>query len=359
MTERRTHRVPIVGLVAGVFVVAIVALGITAWWTALAVERGHKGWPGEEVFVEIPQGASVGAIARRLAEAGVVARPLVFRIAAWQQGAERQLKAGEYRFDRPVTPRQVVQKLVAGQVYLRPITFPEGLTIDEMAAIYEQHALGAAHEFVTAARDVSLIADLDAKAPDLEGYLFPDTYQLPRQAPVTILIRHMVQRFRTVVGPDGAARAAARGRTVREIVTLASLVEKETAKDEERPVVAGVYANRVRVGMGLQCDPTVIYALRRRGRWTGNLTKENLQVDSPYNTYRFAGLPPGPIASPGKASLDAAFAPADVPFLYFVSRNDGSHVFATTLPEHNQNVRRFQIEFFRDKRARQRAERGG
>jgi len=138
------------------------------------------------------------------------------------------------------------------------------------------------------------------------------------------------------------------------VVTLASLVEKEASRDEERPIVAGVYANRLRLGMGLQCDPTVIYALKRQGKWTGNLTRRDLQVESPYNTYRYAGLPPGPIAAPGRASLEAALAPAEVPYLYFVSRNDGSHVFATTLEEHNRNVRQFQILYFRELRARER-----
>ncbi len=161
----------------------------------------------------------------------------------------------------------------------------------------------------------------------------------------------MVGRFREVFGPDERARAAALGHTVRQIVTLASLVEKETARDEERPVVAAVYWNRLRLGIGLQCDPTVIYALARAGRWTGNLTRQDLQFDSRYNTYRYAGLPPGPIAAPGRASLAAALAPADVPYLYFVSRNDGSHAFASTLSEHNANVRRFQVEYFRQQRA--------
>ena len=147
--------------------------------------------------------------------------------------------------------------------------------------------------------------------------------------------------------------AETHGLTSRQAVTLASLVEKETAVDAERPVVAAVYFNRLKIGMGMQCDPTVIYALQKAGRYTGNLTRENLQFDSPYNTYRYAGLPPGPIANPGLASLKAAVAPAEVDYLYFVSRNDGSHVFARTLDEHNQNVRKFQVEYFRQQRARQ------
>ena len=157
----------------------------------------------------------------------------------------------------------------------------------------------------------------------------------------------MVTAFRDVLTPEIVQRAAARGLSVRELLTLASLVEKETAKAAERPVVAAVYANRLRIGMGMQCDPTVIYALERVGKYTGNLTRDDLRFDSPYNTYRYAGLPPGPIASPGRASIEAAASPADVPYVYFVSRNDGSHVFSVTLDEHNRNVFEYQQKPFR------------
>jgi UPF0755 protein len=349
-SARRRRRVPAIVLVAVFVGGGILALGVAAWWVTIAVERPYKGWAGDEVFVEIPQGAGVIGVARRLADAGVIEDPRIFRLAVWQRGAERALKAGEYRFSHPMSPRRVVDMLARGDVYLQPITFPEGLAIDEMAAIFAQQGFGGADEFIEAAANPSLIADLDHAASDLEGYLFPDTYQLPRRAPASDLVKTMVARFRSIATEEAVSRASARGLSVRQWVTLASLVEKETGKDEERPLVAAVYANRTRIGMGLQCDPTVIYALKRAGRWDGNLTRENLQIDSPYNTYRYAGLPPGPIASAGRASLEAALAPADVDYLYFVSRNDGSHVFARTLAEHNQNVRRFQVEFYRQRR---------
>jgi UPF0755 protein len=160
----------------------------------------------------------------------------------------------------------------------------------------------------------------------------------------------MVQDFMKALTPQIIEAAEARHLTVRQFVTLASIVEKETGNKEERPLVAAVYSNRLRIGMGLQCDPTVIYALDRAGLYAGNLTRENLQFDSPYNTYRYAGLPPGPIASPGRASLDATAHPADVSYLYFVSKNDGSHAFATTLEEHNRNVQKYQIQYFRERR---------
>ena len=164
----------------------------------------------------------------------------------------------------------------------------------------------------------------------------------------------MVAEFEKVLSPDLRAKATARGLSVRELVTLASIVEKETGVAQERPMVAAVYTNRLRIGMGLQCDPTVIYALERAGRYDGNIRREDLSINSPYNTYRYPGLPPGPIAAPGLAALEAAAAPANVPYLYFVSRNDGTHVYASTLEEHNRNVRQFQVQYFRDKRSPER-----
>jgi UPF0755 protein len=338
---------------------AVLALGVAAWWVTLAVERPYQGWSGEEVFVEIPPGASVTAIAARLAAAGVIDDPRIFRVAVWQRGLERSLHAGEYRFTRPISPRRVAEVLASGEVHLRPVTFPEGLDLDEMATLFESAGLGPRQSFLEAAADVTLIADLDPVADDLEGYLFPDTYQLPRDAPARVLVRNMVGRFREVAAPMLADVQGEGPGAVRRWVTLASLVEKETSRDDERGLVAGVYANRLRIGMGLQCDPTVIFALKRAGEWAGNLTRANLQFDSPYNTYRYPGLPPGPIAAPGRGSLEAASAPADVKYLYFVSRNDGSHAFASTLAEHNANVRRFQIEYFRARRAAARTQEGG
>ena len=310
-------------------------------------DEPYQGYTAAEQFVEVPPGASPNTIGRRLAAAGVVRDLATFRYVLARSGQERRLKAGEYRFDRPLRPREVIDMLARGAVYLRPLTFREGLSIRQMAAIYEQAGFGPASEFTKAASNVSLINDLDPDARDLEGYLFPNTYSLPRRATASQLIEQMVAAFRAALTEDVKTRAAARGLSVRELVTLASIVEKETGKPDERPMVAAVYSNRLRIGMGLQCDPTVIYALERAGRYTGNLTREDLRFDSPYNTYRYAGLPPGPIASPGRASLDASASPADVPFIYFVSRNDGSHAFSSTLAEHNRNVFEYQIKPFR------------
>ena len=232
-------------------------------------------------------------------------------------------------------------------MYVINVTFPEGLTIADMSKIFESHGIGTAASFVEAAKDAALVHDLDPAAKDLEGYLFPETYALSRHTDAPKLIKLMVSRFDHVFTPELRQAAAARNLTVRQAVTLASIVEKETARPEERPLVAAVYTTRLRIGMPLQCDPTVIYALTKRGGYSGNIHKDDLSIDSPYNTYRYPGLPPGPIASPGRASLEAAVHPADADYLYFVSRNDGSHEFARTLDEHNRNVHKYQIEYFR------------
>ena len=333
-----------------VFVLLLVLLVIigAALFGVVLYQRAaqpFKGYDANEQFVELAPGSSPRAIGDKLVQSGVVSDPLTFRLALWRSGVARQLKAGEYRFDAPLSALEVVTKIARGDVYLRTITFPEGLTIDDMAALFEARGFGPAAAFKAAASDRDLIADLDPRARTLEGYLFPETYALPRRASANELVHMMVRRFRQVFAPlEEAARAE--GRSVRDVVTLASLVEKETGKPEERPVVAAVYMNRLRIGMGLQCDPTVIYGLRLAGRYSGNLTRDNLAWDSPYNTYRHAGLPPGPIAAPGRSALEAAVHPAQVDYLYFVSRNDGSHAFATTLEEHNRNVFQFQKKPF-------------
>ena len=328
-------------------VLVVIALAAGALLIVRGAEYPFKGYEGTEQFVEVPPGASPNAIGRRLAAAGVVRDLATFRYVLARSGQARRLKAGEYRFDKPMKPAEVIDMIARGAVYLRPITFREGLTIKQMAALYEQTGFGPAADFVKAAANATLIADLDPDARDLEGYLFPDTYTLPRRATAAELIERMVANLRSVLTADLIARAGARALSVRELVTLASIVEKETGKADERPLVAAVYSNRLRIGMGLQCDPTVIYALERAGLYTGNLTREDLRFDSPYNTYRYAGLPPGPIAAPGRASLEATVAPAAVPYIYFVSRNDGSHAFAATLDEHNRNVFEYQVKPFR------------
>ena len=311
----------------------------------------HTGMPADGVFVDVVPGTGARTIAARLVEAGVVENALTFRLALWRSGRDRDLQAGEYFFDAPLTPLEVVARIADGRVFLRTITFPEGLTLPEMAAIFGASGFGDAAAFLEAASDPSLIGDLDPEAVDLEGYLFPETYSLLREATARDLVAAMLAQFRATFDAELLAQATERGLTVRDVVTLASVIQKETGQAAEHDFVSAVFNNRLRIGMPLQSDPTVIYALTQAGVYDGNLTRANLQFDSPYNTYRYGGLPPGPIAAPGRGVLHATLAPADVDYLYFVSRNDGTHAFARTLREHNRNVREFQVEYFRRRRA--------
>jgi UPF0755 protein len=328
------------------------AAGGGAWWANARVRAPYRSATDAETFVDIPAGTGPVGIGARLVAAGVVQDAWTFRIAVLVSGRARELKAGEYRFDAPMTALDVIDKIARGDVYTRLLTFREGLTIAEMAAVFEERGFGVAADFVKAAQNAALIHDLDPSARDLEGYLFPETYALPRNTPASEVVAQMVAGFSKAFDAELRAAAAADGLTVRQVVTLASLVEKETAAAAERPLVAAVYRNRLRIRMGMQADPTVIYALQKADRYDGNLSKADLQFDSPYNTYRYAGLPPGPIAAPGRASLEAVVKPAAVDYLYFVSRNDGTHVFATTLAEHNRNVQTWQVEYFRSRRTR-------
>jgi UPF0755 protein len=315
------------------------------------MHQPYRGYPGPEQFVEIPSGSTTKAIGDRLVAAGVVRDPLTFRMALLLSGQARALKAGDYRFDRPMSQYEVLGKLARGEVYVVNLTLPEGLNIREMAALAESHGVGTAAEFMEAAKDRRLIHALDPSAQSLEGYLFPDTYPVTRRTDTPHLVRMMVERFEHVLTPQMRGAVEQRGLSIHQTVTLASIVEKESARPDERPLVAAVYLNRFRLGIPLQCDPTVIYALQLAGKYTGNLRRDDLLFDSPYNTYRYPGLPPGPIASPGRGSLDATIHPADVDYLYFVSRNDGTHAFARTLEEHNRNVQKYQVQYFRDQRA--------
>ncbi len=332
-----------------ILVICVAAAG-AAWWLYRGINSPYKGYTESEQFVDIPQGSGSAAISKILADSGIVRDANSFRAALWLSGEGRKLKAGEYRFDQPVSARQVADKIARGEIYVRPITFPEGLTIKQMAALYESKGFGPAQDFVDAAKNATLVSAVDPDAKDLEGYLFPDTYNLKRKESAAQLIPKMVTAFMKAMTPDLLEKADERNLTLRQLITLASIVEKETGNKDERSLVAAVYANRLRIGMPLQCDPTVIYALDRAGRYDGNLTRANMQIDSPYNTYRYPGLPPGPIASPGRASIVAAASPAAADYLYFVSRNDGTHAFASTLDEHNRNVQKYQVQYFKEHR---------
>ena len=293
------------------------------------------------VKLMVAPGASAEVIARQLHALGLVRHPLVFRLLARQRRISGQLKAGEYALSGPLSVQGILDALARGDVVRRDLTVPEGRNVDEIAALVVAEGLDLA-AFLEVARDPLPVRDLDPVATSLEGYLFPDTYDLPQspEAP-RVLVRRMLERFRAVIGPH-RERIAERGLTVRQVVTLASIVELETARIGERPRIAAVFWNRLDKGMPLQTDPSIIYALKQAGRWDGNIRKRDLEMDSPYNTYRRRGLPPGPLGSPGKEAILAVLEPAATRELYFVSRNDGTHEFSETLAAHNRAVNRFQ-----------------
>jgi UPF0755 protein len=310
-------------------------------WLARGVHRSST--PGRpEVLFEVPRGSGLKAVARRLKQEGLVERKAPFLTAYALFLAPRPIKAGEYAWSGPLTPKRALLDLVGGKVHLRSVTIPEGLTVRETAALLEEQGPWKAAAVLAAARDASLVADLDPKAPNLEGYLFPETYFYSKETPAGEMVRAMVEGFRYVLDDALLARAGRTGMTVRQAVILASLIEKETSRAEEKKLVSAVFHNRLRIGMKLDCDPTIIYALKEQGVFKGNLRRRDLETPGPYNTYLRPGLPPGPICNPGRSSLEAAVDPADAPYLYFVSRNDGSHVFSANFRDHQNAVRRYQ-----------------
>jgi UPF0755 protein len=311
------------------------------------IQRPHRAWQGDEVVVDLPSGLGARGILTRLEAAGVIPSAGLARLYLLYALRDPTLLAGEYRFDEPATTAQVLDRIIRGDVATFSLTVVEGLTLEETAAAIAKAGFGDRERLLAAMADPAAIHDLDPAATDLEGYLFPETYAFARGTSEAEIVATLVATFRTALARDLGGSLEPGG--LRRLVTLASIVEKETGLDQERPLVAGVFANRVRLGIPLGADPTVIFALKKAGTWDGNIRRADLRLESPYNTYLNAGLPPGPICSPGLESLRAAAAPATTPHLYFVSRNDGSHVFATTLAEHNRNVERWQKAFWRDR----------
>jgi peptidoglycan lytic transglycosylase G len=310
-----------------------------------------QGYSGEEVFFNVEKGASGARIAEGLEEKGIVSDRRVFLAALRLRQDKGTIKAGEYRFAGPLSTIQVLDRLVAGDVFTFPVTIPEGLTLMETAEHLARLGLGNEDALRgTFEQSGNAVADLDPGARNLEGYLYPTTYRFTRGVQPGEVTRTMVAQFKQIFGEVRRERARALGLTPRQVVTLASVIEKETGVPAERPLIGSVFLNRLDRGMPLQSDPTIIYALKLEGRYNGNLRKTDLDLDTPYNTYRFPGLPPGPIASPGEAAIDAVLFPADSKYLYFVSKNDGSHHFSSTYREHIDAVHKYQVEYFRRRR---------
>ncbi len=313
-------------LISLLLLVTLIAGG---WW-AWAVHVPMT--PPANQFVLLRPGFSTHRIGVELKKAGIIRSEFAFRL--WRAlHPKLSLKAGEYLFDREATLPQVYDRVARGDIYFHEVTIPEGYTMFDVARTMEEAGLGSAEEFLKVARTrTDLITDLAPEAKSLEGYLFPNTYQFTRTQSHEEMIGAMVHQFRLVAQQVGLTS------DVHKTVTMASIVEKETATPDERPMVASVYYNRLARRMALDADPSVIYAELLSGSYSGSLHHADLAVNSPYNTYRFPGLPPGPIGNPGRSALEAAMHPAQSEFYYFVADGGGHHRFARDLTEHNRNV---------------------
>ncbi len=344
---RRDWKV-VLGVVGSVL---LFVFGTMAIRTYLWASIPYRGYGGAFSIVEIPDGAGAASALRILEDHGIVKRFTLALTYLETTGRSRGIKAGEFSFNRPMTPRTVFDKIIAGDVYYHQVTILEGLRSDEIFDHLVRSGFGPEEEYLKVFGDVSLISDLDREAVDLEGYLFPDTYSLQKGTAPTTIVKMMVARFREIFDQENIASAREIGFSVREAVAMASLIERETAQADENPLVSSVFHNRLKKRMRLQCDPTVIYVLAMRNEWDGNIRRRDLSIDSRYNTYRYFGLPPGPIGNPGAAALRASIEPAESDYLYFVSKNTGRHHFSKTLNEHNRAVWEYQKKPYRLKRA--------
>lgn len=295
-------------------------------------------------IVVIPDGSTFQQVAALLERERLIKSRSAFVLLGKSQSADRKIHAGEYELNAGMTPAEILSKLLSGQVVLHPITIPEGLSFSQIADLLAQQGVADREEVLRLTKDKSFIASLGIKAETLEGYLYPDTYKFARGVKPKEVMTVMVEHLRQVFGPDLQARAQELKMTVHEVLTLASVIEKETGSNGERSEISAVFHNRLKKRIPLQSDPTVIYGLPN---FDGNLRKKDLVNPSPYNTYRWVGLPPGPIANPGGQAIRAALYPSNSRALYFVSRNDGTHQFSVTLAEHNEAVEKYQKRPFR------------
>ena len=331
MKPGRAARLVLLVMLAGLFA----AGGLFAW-----IRAPYRGFSGRSATVEFPIGTSTQQIFRRLASAGIVRNALAAEIYYRLIHRGETLLAGEYSFSGSESLDTVIFRIHAGEVVRHAVVVPEGLTDRETFSLYLAQRIGTRRGFDRSVRETAILPGASPDWGDLEGFLFPDTYVVTRSTPTREIVFRMTQNFERHFTPEMRKKADGLGLTLRQAVTLASLVEKETSLSSERPRIAAVYLNRLRIGMRLQCDPSVIYSLERDGKWTGRLHRSELDYDSPYNTYRFAGLPPGPICNPGAASLAAAVEPSDAGDLYFVARGDGGHYFSQTYEEHLRMIDR-------------------
>lgn len=333
-------------VILGLLLVAVVALGMAAYqairWAEGPAVPAHEHPPSK--IVVIPDGATFQQVAALLERERLIKSRSAFVLIGKSQSADRKIHAGEYEFNAGMIPAEILSRLLSGQVVLHSITIPEGLATSQIADLLAQHHVVDREELLRLTKDKAFIASLGIKADTLEGYLYPNTYRFPREMKPKEVVLSMVDHLRQAFGPDLQARAQEQNMTMHEVLTLASIIEKETGSSGERPEISAVFHNRLKKKIPLQSDPTVIYGLPN---FDGNLRRKDLSTPSPYNTYRWAGLPPGPIANPGIHAIRAALYPSNSRAIFFVSRNDGTHQFSTTLAEHNEAVEKYQKRPFR------------
>jgi UPF0755 protein len=291
--------------------------------------------------VVIKPGQQFKTIPGHLHELGILKKPFNFGIYARFKHLDKRIKAGEYILSSAMSPKEILHKFVSGKVRLHRVTLPEGYSLTQIAAVVAGAGLATEESFMKAAYDSDRVHSFGITADSFEGYLFPDTYYFSKGIPVEKIISAMVNRFQSQFKSEWKQQAEKIGFSIHAIVTLAAIIEKETGAPSERPVISSVFHNRLKKKMRLESDPTVIYGIEG---FDGNITREHLNTQTPYNTYRNRGLPPGPIANPGSAAIEAALYPDDTSFLFFVSKKDGTHKFSTTISEHNRAVRKYQLK---------------
>lgn len=314
-------------------------IGVSLFQTHQFLNRSPSS-DTSELLINIDEGTSFREVTHLLFQAGLITNELSFRLLGKLTQQETKIKPGEYQLHRAMKPKTLLDTLVRGDILQYEVVIPEGKSLKEIAEILDHAGLVKAETFHEVGRDPRIIQSLGFDGDSLEGFLFPETYRFTKQMPPDQIAVRIASQFKSVYKDSYKKQAKHLGMTQREVVTLASIIEKETSVPEERTIVSAVFHNRLKKKMRLQSDPTVIFALEN---FNGNLTRKDLKHASPYNTYRVKGLPPGPIANPGKEAIHAALYPADVDYLYFVSKKNGTHYFSLTLKEHNAAVRKFQL----------------
>jgi UPF0755 protein len=328
-------------------ILVIGLLTLAAGWLAYVDLMRYAAAPAdtdgqlEKKIVAIEKGQNFKQTTLLLQSQQLIEHPFKFRLLARLQGKDKQIQAGEYLLSAAMPPGDILAVLVNGKVRLYKFTVPEGSTLKQIATIVEKAGLTTRAKFLSAAADADFVREKGIDADSFEGYLFPETYFFPKNTSASEVIAAMVDRFRSVFTDTWEKRAADIGLSVHQVITLASIIEKETGAPSERPIISSVFHNRLQRGMRLETDPTVIYGI---DDFDGNLTRKHLTTHTPYNTYLISGLPPGPIANPGRAAIEAALYPAETPYLYFVSKKDGTHQFSTTLADHNRAILTYQLK---------------